>query len=105
MILIAFMRGNGSMNNLEGYGTNGHEYRLSQIDRNNSRRLKWMMNEAKDIVKKNEEIKQVNSSNVLGDKNINTALHGNQNNDNKHGKTMFNPSTVNKFSNMKNRFK
>ena len=40
------------MNNLEGYNTTGHEYRMSQIDRSNSRRLKWMMNEARDIVKK-----------------------------------------------------
>ena len=43
------------MNSLEGYSTTGHEYRVSQIDRSNSRRLKWMMNEARDIVKKQDE--------------------------------------------------
>ena len=53
------------MNNLEGYNTTGHEYRMSQIDRSNSRRLKWMMNEARDIVKKQDEEKKQDNSNVL----------------------------------------
>ena len=47
------------MNNLEGYNTTGHEYRMSQIDRSNSKRLKWMMNEAKDIVKKKMRLRKI----------------------------------------------
>ena len=94
------------MNSLEGYNTNGHEYRVSQIDRSNSRRLKWMINEARDIVKKKEEVKQANSSTVLGDKKITPTLPGNKsNNKSDLRKNMFNPSTVNKFTNMKNSFK
>lgn len=42
------------MNSLEGYTTNGHEYRASEIDRSNTRRLKWMMNEAKKNVEKQD---------------------------------------------------
>ena len=92
------------MNNLEGYNTTGHEYRMSQIDRSNSRRLKWMMNEARDIVKKQDEIKKDNNKTILGDKNITPMLHGNSNNKTTSNvrKNMFNPSTVNKFVNMKN---
>ena len=93
------------MNNLEGYSTTGYEYRTSEIDRSNSRRLKWMMNEARDIVNsKNKEKK--NNSTILGDKNITQTLHGNSTNrDSSIRKNMFNPSTVNKFTNMKNNFK
>ena len=58
MILTVLQRGNGLMNSLEGYNTNGHEYRVSQIDRSNSRRLKWMMNEARDIVNKQDAEKK-----------------------------------------------
>ena len=92
------------MNNLEGYNTTGHEYRLSQIDRSNSRRLKWMMNEARDIVKKRDEIKKDNNKTILGDKNITPTLHGNSNykTSSNTRKNMFNPSAVNKFVNMKN---
>ena len=92
------------MNNLEGYNTTGHEYRMSQIDRSNSRRLKWMMNEARDIVKKQDEIKKDTNKTILGDKNITPMLHGNSNNKTTSNvrKNMFNPSTVNKFVNMKN---
>lgn len=96
------------MNNLEGYSTNGHEYRVSQMDRSNSRRLKWMMNEARDIVKKRDEEKKQNSSNVMVDKNITSTLHSNSTKNIKDEdirKNMFNPSTVNKFSNKKNNFK
>ena len=93
------------MNSLEGYNTNGYEYRASQIDRSNSRRLKWMMKEAKDIVKKKEEAKQPNSSTILGDKNVTPTLHGNSSNNSNLRKNMFNPSTVNKFTNIKNNFK
>ena len=93
------------MNNLEGYSTTGHEYRMSEIDRSNSRRLKWMMNEARDIVNKKDEEKK-NNSTILGDKNITPTLHGNSTNrDSSIRKNMFNPSTVNKFTNMKNNFK
>ena len=92
------------MNNLEGYNTTGHEYRMSQIDRSNSKRLKWMMNEARDIVKKRDEVKIDNNKTILGDKNITPTLHGNSNNKTTSNvrKNMFNPSTVNKFVNMKN---
>ena len=96
------------MNNLEGYSTNGHEYRVSQMDRSNSRRLKWMMNEARNIVKKRDEEKKQNSSNVMVDKNITSTLHSNSTKnitDEGIRKNMFNPSTVNKFSNKKNNFK
>ena len=95
------------MNNLEGYNTTGHEYRMSQIDRSNSKRLKWMMNEAKDIVKKRDEIKKDNNKTILGDKNITPMLHGNSNNQTSSNtrKNMFNPSAVNKFTNIKNNFK
>lgn len=94
------------MNNLEGYNTTGHEYRMSQIDRSNSRRLKWMMNEARDIVKKKDEAKKENNKTILGDKNITPTLHGNKSSDESElRKNMFNPSMVNKFTNIKNNFK
>ena len=48
------------MDRLQGYGTNGYEYRKSQIDRNNSNRLKWMMDEAKKNVEK-KELEQLQS--------------------------------------------
>ena len=100
------------MNSLEGYNTNGHEYRVSQIDRSNSRRLKWMMNEARDIVNKQDAEKNKNKNNnssaILGDKNITPTLHGTNNNNNNNSdirKNIFNPSAVNKFSNFKNNLK
>ena len=97
------------MNSLEGYNTTGREYRMSQIDRSNSKRLKWMMNEARDIVKKRDEIKKENNKNILGDKNITPTLHENSNSSSKQSssnirKNMFNPSSVNKFNNIKNKF-
>ena len=94
------------MNNLEGYNTNGHEYRISQIDRSNSRRLKWMMNEARDIVKKKDEQEKQQNNNIVSDKNITPTLHGNVSNKNDSNlrKNMFNPSVVNKFNNVKNKF-
>ncbi len=94
------------MNSLEGYNTNGHEYRMSQIDRSNSKRLKWMMNEARDIVKKKEEQEKQNNNVIFSDKNITPTLHGNNNNTNDSSirKNMFNPSAVNKFNNVKNKF-
>ena len=94
------------MNSLEGYNSNGHEYRQSQIDRSNSRRLKWMITEARDIVNKKDEVKNTTNSNVLGDKNIHPTLHGNQsNNESNLRKNMFNPQAVNKFNNFKNKLK
>ena len=96
------------MNSLEGYNTNGHEYRVSQIDRSNSRRLKWMMNEARDIVKKQDEEKNKNStpSAILGDKNVTPILHGTSNDTNSDiRKNMFDPSAVNKFNDFKNNLK
>lgn len=96
------------MNNLEGYSTNGHEYRVSQIDRNNSRRIKWMMNEARAVVKKRDEEKKQDSSNIMVDKNRTSKFYSNSTKNKKNKgnkKNMFNPSTVNKFSNKKNNFK
>ena len=52
MILIVSMKESGLMDRLEGYNTNGHEYRVSQIDRSNSKRLKWMLSEAEKKVMK-----------------------------------------------------
>lgn len=49
------------MDRLEGYNTTGHEYRMSQIDRNNSQRLKWMMDEAKKNVEKAQKAKKLDS--------------------------------------------
>ena len=94
------------MNSLEGYNTNGHEYRISQIDRSNSKRLKWMMNEARDIVKKKDEQEKQNNNAFVSDKNITPTLHGDASNtkDSNLRKNMFNPSTVNKFNNVKNKF-
>lgn len=43
------------MNSLEGYNTDGFEYRASQMDRNRSQRLKWMMKEAKEMAEKREK--------------------------------------------------
>lgn len=95
------------MNSLEGYSTNGHEYRASEIDRSNSRRLKWMMKEAKDAVNKQDEIKKDNTPGMIADKNITPTLHGNNETRNSSDirKSMFNPSAVNKFSNIRNSFK
>ena len=94
------------MNSLEGYNTNGHEYRISQLDRSNSRRIKWMLNEARDKVEK-EDRKKENDTSIITDKNIKKTLHGNTNTNNRDDirKNMFDPSTVNKFSNFKNNFK
>ena len=96
------------MNSLEGYSTDGYDYRVSLIDRSKSKRLKWMMNEARDIVKKQDEEKKQDNSNVLVDKNITPTLHSNSTNGPKETdirKNMFDPSKVNKFTNMKNSFK
>ena len=92
------------MNSLEGYNTNGYEYRKSQIDRSNSNRLKWMMKEAKKIVEKKDiDANTNNNSAILADKSITPTLHGNNNTNTKDSRNnMFNPSTVNKFNNFKN---
>ena len=52
--------------------------------------------------------KKQNNSNVLVDKNITPTLHSNSTNGPKETdirKNMFDPSKVNKFTNMKNSFK
>ena len=43
------------MDRLQGYGTNGYDYRKSAIERNNSSRLKWMVSEAKKSAEKREQ--------------------------------------------------
>lgn len=98
------MKESGLMDRLEGYNTNGHEYRKSQIDRSNSRRLKWLMNEAKKNVEANqsEQPKVKNSfireSDYVEDiKKLNQNISSNVNNQIKSG-NVFKPNTVNRFS-------
>lgn len=81
MILIVFMKGSGCMNNLQGYNTNGYEYRASIIDRSNSRRQKWLNSEAEKRVAVREEQEKQNAK-----INSNTLLNQNKisNNDNNH---------------------
>ena len=101
------------MNNLEGYSTSGHEYRMSVIDRSNSRRLKWMMNEAKkkSEIRNQEDMYRNQDSKTASivekdDKALGKAADSNSNSDrNFQKREMFNPSAVNKFANMKNNFK
>ena len=93
------------MNSLEGYNTNGHEYRVSQMDRSNSRRLKWMMNEARKEVEIKEKEKKSNSTLVF-DKNISPMLHKNKNVSNDNVRNIsFNPANVNKINNMRSNLK
>lgn len=89
------------MDRLQGYGTNGYEYRRSQIDRSNSNRLKWMMNEAKKSAEK-RELEQVQSdsskksfsslttNNTLGEKKECSEIYKND--------KYFKPSSINKFT-------
>ena len=96
------------MNSLEGYNTDGFEYRASQMDRNRSQRLKWMMKEAKEAVEKREKEENKVDPYKNIDKNITPTLHSNSTNGPKETdirKNMFDPSKVNKFTNMKNSFK
>lgn len=101
------------MNNLEGHSTTGHEYRMSVIDRSNSKRLKWMMNEAKkkSEIRNQEDMYRNQDSKTASivekdDKALGKAADSNSNSDrNFQKREMFNPSTVNKFANMKNNFK
>ena len=85
------------MNSLEGYNTNGHEYRASQIARNNSRRIKWLFNEAKKEVEKKDK--------ESNDKNNTSKLHQNKTVEQKVIRNnVFNPKDINKFNNIKNKF-
>ena len=101
------------MNSLEGYSTSGHQYRMPVIDRSNSRRLKWMMNEAKkkSEIRNQEDMYRNQDSKTASivekdDKALGKAADSNSNSDrNFQKREMFNPSTVNKFANMKNNFK
>ncbi len=68
------------MDRLEGYNTNGHEYRVSQIDRSNSKRLKWMLSEAEKKVKSVDNSSEKNNTFSNNVKNI------------------FNPSNINKVN-------
>ena len=90
------------MDRLQGYNTTGYEYRMSQIDRSNSKRLKWMMNEAK----KNADFRdnqgnQNEKTNAKGDLSTNNIASLNKNmrktNDAKTKNNMFHPDSVNKF--------
>lgn len=83
------------MNSLEGYNTNGYEYRASQMDRNNSKRLKWMMKEAKDKV----DMKDV-EDNKIDANNNNSKPSANKLNNN-----MFKPKDFNRFNTLKKNFK
>ena len=80
MILIVSMKESGLMDRLEGYNTNGHEYRVSQIDRSNSKRLKWMLSEAEKKVKSVDNSSEKNNTFSNNVKNI------------------FNPSNINKVN-------
>lgn len=100
------------MDRLQGYNTTGYEYRMSQIDRSNSKRLKWMMNEAKKSIdlKDNSEIKNEKNTPVI-DHSINDIASLNKNmrtktNDVSPKDNMFHPDSVNKFkhSNINNPF-
>lgn len=86
------------MNNLEGYNTDGFEYRTSLMDRNNSKRLKWMMKEAKDLAEKREK-EEKNAEAYKKDKNSiidkeEKIIGAKNNNDTKH-----NDNNLNTLSN------
>ena len=92
------------MNSLEGWKTNGHEYRASEIDRNNSRRMKWMNEELKKRVEQNSQSNIDNDS----DKNLLTDKNGLENkNDSKvnNDRNMFNPNVNNYAKFNPNNFK
>lgn len=104
MTLTVFMKESGLMNRLEGYNTNGHEYRKSQIDRSNSRRLEWLMNEAKKNVEakdyeatkpKNSFIRESDSLEEIKKLNKNIAVNTNNQVNNSN---VFKPNNVNLFS-------
>lgn len=89
------------MNNLDGYKTNGHEYRASEIDRSNTRRLKWMMSEAKKVVEQ-----QDNNTDIKDDYSTleNDNLKPLENSENKikpDERKMFNPN-INRFAKFNN---
>lgn len=95
------------MDRLQGYNTDGHEYRISEIDRSNSRRLKWMMNEAR----KNVELREEEQKRGVVDKTVNNIAGLSSNSINgKQGpsssdpafRDAFRPDSVNKFRNMSN---
>ena len=88
------------MDRLQGYGTNGYEYRKSQIDRSNSNRLKWMINEAKNSVEKREleqlqndaskkSYSSLTTNNKLGEKQQSCEIYKKD--------KLFHPNNINKF--------
>ena len=84
------------MNSLEGWRTNGHEYRASEIDRNNSRRIKWMNEELKKRVEQNsrENMESDSEKNLFNDKK---ELEERKDNNLNSDRNMFNPN-VNSFA-------
>lgn len=98
------------MDRLQGYGTNGYDYRRSAIERNNSSRLKWMMSEAKKSAEEREKKENKNNnsfSNINGEEltNTNTLDNSNKSINNKPEDHMFRPNEVNRFAKSNNFFK
>lgn len=89
------------MNNLEGYTTNGYEYRKAEIDRNNAKRLKWMMKQANDNLHMQDNVDNEKDENI-NDNNRNKVFE-----ENKETKAstlkdnMFNPN-INRFAKFNN---
>ena len=84
------------MNSLEGWKTNGHEYRASEIDRNNSRRIKWMNEELKKRVEQNskENMESDSDKNLFNNKK---ELEERKDNSLNNDRNMFNPN-VNSYA-------
>lgn len=112
MIVIVFIKESGLiMDRLQGYNTTGYEYRMSQIDRSNSNRLKWMMSEAKKNIEKQDNKETNNRSIPVSNRGINDIASLNRNMRTKTSSinskdNMFNPESINKFkhSNINNPF-
>lgn len=93
------------MDRLQGYGTNGYDYRKAAIERNNSSRLKWMVSEAKKSAEKREQDEKNSQTTSFINKTSSLSELKKDNNipkyDNKNDK-MFRPNEVNRFNNFKN---
>lgn len=92
------------MNSLEGYTTNGHEYRKSEIDRSNTRRLKWMMNEARKNVELNDSKNNEDKQKYINNLNGKVAHENTNSKQNNTSSNMFNPN-VNSFAKFNKNFK
>ncbi len=98
------------MDRLQGFGTNGYDYRRAAIERNNSSRLKWMMSEAKKSAEAREKDENKNNdsfSKIDGEEltNSNTLDNSSKPINNKPENHMFKPNEVNKFAKGNNFFK